>query len=76
LLISCGGSYESQDREELVYSFEDNFGFKPPNSLKEIKLKNWVLRDATVHWMGFYAVVGVPIKGIVNLKSPHQQQHH
>ena len=53
LLTSCGGSIESQDREELISSFEDNFGFNPPNSVREIKLKNWGLYDATAHWMAF-----------------------
>lgn len=29
--------------EKLISSFESNFGFIPPNSVKEIKLKNWGL---------------------------------
>ena len=53
LFISCGGSYESQDREKLISSFEDNFGFKPPKSVEKIKLKNWGLYDTDVHWMAF-----------------------
>ncbi len=52
-LISCGGSYESENREKLISSFEDNFGFQPPNSVEEIKLKNWGLYDTDVHWMAF-----------------------
>ncbi len=53
LFISCVSSYESQDREKLISSFEDNFGFKPPDSVKEINLKNWGLYDTTVQWMAF-----------------------
>jgi hypothetical protein len=53
ILLSCGGSIESQKRDELISSFKDNFGFEPPNSVKEIKLKNWGLRDASTHWMAF-----------------------
>ena len=53
LFISCGGSYESEDREKLISSFEDNFGFKPPESVKKIKLKNWGVYDTDVHWMAF-----------------------
>jgi hypothetical protein len=59
LLISCGGSIESQDRAELISSFENNFGFKPPNSVKQIKLRNWSLYDATAHWMAFTYDSGV-----------------
>ena len=53
LFISCGGSYESENREKLIPSFKDNFGFEPPKSVKEIKLKNWGLYDTDVHWMAF-----------------------
>ncbi len=48
---SCG--YESQNREKLISSFEDNFGFKPPESIKEIKLKNRGYFDFQVHYMSF-----------------------
>ena len=34
-------------------SFEDNFGFKPPSSVKEIKLKNWGYYNTSVHWIAF-----------------------
>ncbi len=50
---SCGGSYESENRDKLISSFEDNFGFQPPNSVEKIKLKNWGLYDTDVHWMAF-----------------------
>ena len=53
IFISCGGSYESEDREKLISSFQDNFGFKPPSSVEKIKLKNWGLYDTDVHWMAF-----------------------
>ncbi|MDN5204890.1 hypothetical protein QQ008_26095 [Fulvivirgaceae bacterium BMA10] len=53
MLISYGCAYESQSREKLVSSFEDNFGFKPPESVEKIKLKNWGMYDTQVHWMSF-----------------------
>lgn len=53
LLISSSCAYESQNREKLVSSFEDNFGFKPPESIKEIKLKNRGYFDFQVHYMSF-----------------------
>lgn len=52
-LKSCGGSYESENREELASSFEDQFGFLPPNSVKEIKVKNWALYDTDAYWISF-----------------------
>lgn len=52
-LISNGCAYESQNRGDLISSFEDNFGFKPPESVEKIKLKNWGMYDAQVHWMSF-----------------------
>lgn len=51
LCSSC--AYESQNREKLESSFEDNFGFKPPESVKEIKLKNRGYFDFQVHYMSF-----------------------
>lgn len=51
--ISCGASYESEDRKELITSFEDNFRFNPPSTIKKIKLKNWGMYDTDVHWMSF-----------------------
>ena len=53
LLISSSCAYESQNREKLVSSFEDNFGFKPPESIKKIKLKNRGYFDFQVHYMSF-----------------------
>jgi hypothetical protein len=44
---------ESTDREDLVSAFESNFGFKPPESIKEIKVKNFSIYDSNVHWMAF-----------------------
>ncbi|MBC3758047.1 hypothetical protein H7U19_06500 [Hyunsoonleella sp. SJ7] len=52
-LFSYGCAFESQNREKLVSSFEDNFGFKPPQSVEKIKLKNWGMYDTEVHWMSF-----------------------
>jgi len=34
-------------------AFESNFGFEPPPSVEEIKLKNFFLYDASTHWMSF-----------------------
>ena len=34
LCSSC--AYESQNREKLISSFEDNFGFKPPESIRKL----------------------------------------
>lgn len=50
-IYSC--AYESQNREKLASSFEDNFGFKPPESVKKIKLKNRGYFDFQVHYMSF-----------------------
>ncbi len=49
--LSC--AYESQNREKLESSFKDNFGFKLPESIKEIKLKNRSYFDFQVHYMSF-----------------------
>jgi len=51
ILISCAA--ETTDREKSVGAFEDNFGFKPPESIKEIKHKNFTMGDAFAHWMTF-----------------------
>ncbi len=51
LCSSC--AYESQNCEKLISSFEDNFGFKPPESIKKIKLKNRGYFDFEVHYMSF-----------------------
>lgn len=53
LLTSYNCAYESQNREKLESSFEDNFGFKPPELIKEIKLKNRGYFDFQVHYMSF-----------------------
>lgn len=51
ILTSCGA--ETSDREKSAGAFEDNFGFKPPESVKEIKHKNYIIYDSFVHWMAF-----------------------
>lgn len=52
-ISGCGGSYESENRDLLVSSFQENFGFEPPKSITHIKMKNWALYDTSVHWMAF-----------------------
>jgi hypothetical protein len=52
-LISYSCAFESQNREKLISSFEDNFGFKPPESVEEIKLKNLSIYDTQAHWIAF-----------------------
>ena len=66
LLISYGCSYESENREKLISSFEENFGFKPPGSVEKIKLKNWGYYDTDVHWMAFTYEPSVMRKIIAN----------
>jgi hypothetical protein len=44
---------ESENREDTIAAFESNFGFIPPDSVKEIKLKNYGIADSDVHWMAF-----------------------
>ncbi|KAA3437649.1 hypothetical protein [Rufibacter hautae] len=51
--ICYGCAYESKNREKLTSSFEDNFGFKPPEKVKEIKLKNLAIYDTEAKWMAF-----------------------
>jgi hypothetical protein len=46
-------SAESTDRAELVQAFHSNFGFDPPETVKEIKVKNVFIYDASGHWMAF-----------------------
>ena len=53
LFLGSGCAYESQNREKLISSFEDNFGFKPPESIEKIKLKNRGYFDFEVHYMSF-----------------------
>ena len=53
LLLSSSCAYESQNREKLVSSFKDNFGFEPPESIKKIRLKNRGFFDFQVHYMSF-----------------------
>ena len=51
--MSYSCAYKSQKREKIESSFEDNFGFKPPESIKKIKLKNRSYFDFQVHYMSF-----------------------
>ena len=53
LFLGSGCAHESQNREKLISSFEDNFGFKPPESIEKIKLKNRGYFDFEVHYMSF-----------------------
>lgn len=46
-------SAETVNREAAVDAFEANFGFKPPDSVDDIKLKNFAIYDSYVHWMAF-----------------------
>jgi len=46
-------SSESTDRAELAEAFHSNFGFDPPEVVKEIKVKNIFIYDASGHWMAF-----------------------
>lgn len=46
-------SAEATDRQDSIPAFESNFGFEPPQSVLEIKHKNWGLYDSQVHWMTF-----------------------
>jgi hypothetical protein len=52
-------SGETTDREKAVGAFVDNFGFKPPDSVTEIKIKNYEMYDACAHWMAFTYDSGV-----------------
>lgn len=51
LTISC--AYETENREKLESSFKENFGFKPPKSVKDMKTKHWGMYDTQVQWMSF-----------------------
>ena len=46
-------SAETTDRKDSVPAFKSNFGFKPPETIEEIKHKNFAIYDASVHWMSF-----------------------
>lgn len=46
-------SSESGDLEDTAGAFQSNFGFPPPASVGEIKVKNFYLHDAHIHWMRF-----------------------
>lgn len=46
-------SSESEDLVDTARAFESNFGFPPPASVEEIKVKNFQLHDAYIHWMCF-----------------------
>jgi hypothetical protein len=51
LCFSC--AKETQNREESESAFENNFGFKAPKTILDIKLKNWAMYDSQAHWMAF-----------------------
>lgn len=51
LFLSCAS--ESSNRNKTAIAFEDNFDFEPPKEIKEIRVKNFALRDAFGHWMAF-----------------------
>jgi hypothetical protein len=44
---------ETTDRSDCISAFTGNFGFAPPESIKEIKLKNYVVYDAEGYFMCF-----------------------
>ena len=44
---------ETSDREKATVAFKENFGFEAPNSIKEIRVKNYFMYDASAHWMVF-----------------------
>ena len=46
-------SAETNDKEKEAVAFRENFGFPPPASITEIKVKNFFLYDAGAHWMSF-----------------------
>ncbi len=46
-------SKETTNRQEATFAFKENFGFKPPDAVKKINLKNYSLRDYRAHWMAF-----------------------
>lgn len=76
LMVGCWGSYESQERDKLISSFVDNFGFKPPASVKEIKMKNWGVYDATAHCMAFTYDPAVFSRIIANDKALKTVSHN
>lgn len=43
----------STNREGSVKAFHDNFGFDPPQTVKEIKHLNTFVYDVSGHWMSF-----------------------
>lgn len=45
--------YETTDTKEAILAFENNFGFKPPESVRELKLKDYCMYDACAQWMAF-----------------------
>lgn len=65
---------ESTDREKLVDAFRSNFGFLPPASVTEIKVKNTTIYDASVHWMTFTFVPSVTEK-IIRRDQPLEFLH-
>ena len=53
LVTNYSCAYESQNREKIESSFENDFGFKPPKFVKKIKLKNRGYFDFKVQYMSF-----------------------
>lgn len=60
---------ETTNREEAAGAFESDFGFQPPASVKEIRVKNYNIYDASAHWMSF-TYDPVVIKKIVDHDQP------
>lgn len=44
---------ETTDRQQAAEAFYSNFGFHPPSSVRDIKVKNITIRDAVGHYMAF-----------------------
>lgn len=44
---------ETTDRQEAAEAFQANFGFYPPSSVRDIKVKNIAIHDAVGHYMCF-----------------------
>lgn len=44
---------ETTDRQKAAEAFHSNFGFHPPSSVRDIKVKNIAIYDAVGHYMAF-----------------------
>lgn len=44
---------ETTDRQKAAEAFHSNFGFYPPSSVRDIKVKNIAIYDAVGHYMSF-----------------------